>query len=99
MHAYIRMRTFIHAYECTHTLVGKRDGPSTMSGTPVSHHKQTHINIHTCYTQVWGREAGQTQGVERPSRIILVRHGESQGNSDENVYGRISDWRISLTNR
>ena len=32
-----------------------------------------------------------------PKRIILVRHGESIGNEDENTYARIPDWKIELT--
>ncbi|KAK3240930.1 hypothetical protein CYMTET_49265 [Cymbomonas tetramitiformis] len=33
----------------------------------------------------------------RPARIILVRHGESEGNVDESVYQRKADWDIGLT--
>jgi hypothetical protein len=33
----------------------------------------------------------------RPRRIILVRHGESEGNLDESVYRHTPDARISLT--
>ncbi|XP_022156518.1 phosphoglycerate mutase-like protein AT74 isoform X2 [Momordica charantia] len=33
----------------------------------------------------------------RPRRIILVRHGQSEGNVDESAYTRIADPRISLT--
>ncbi|HET8988375.1 MAG TPA: phosphoglycerate mutase family protein, partial [Humibacillus sp.] len=33
----------------------------------------------------------------RPDRIILVRHGESEGNVDETVYERVPDHRLSLT--
>jgi len=35
----------------------------------------------------------------RPHRIILVRHGESEGNLDESVYTRTPDAHISLTQR
>ncbi|XP_027361043.1 phosphoglycerate mutase-like protein AT74H [Abrus precatorius] len=35
----------------------------------------------------------------RPRRIILVRHGESQGNVDESVYTRIPDPKIALTDK
>ncbi|KAF4401684.1 hypothetical protein G4B88_000732, partial [Cannabis sativa] len=35
----------------------------------------------------------------RPRRIILVRHGESEGNLDESVYTRIADPKISLTKK
>lgn len=35
----------------------------------------------------------------RPRRIILVRHGESEGNVDESVYTRVPDPKIGLTNR
>jgi len=34
---------------------------------------------------------------KRPSRIILVRHGESEGNVDESVYRRKADNKIELT--
>ncbi|OMO79570.1 Histidine phosphatase superfamily, clade-1 [Corchorus capsularis] len=33
----------------------------------------------------------------RPRRIILVRHGQSEGNVDESVYTRVADPKISLT--
>lgn len=35
----------------------------------------------------------------RPHRIILVRHGQSEGNVDEAAYTRIPDSRIALTNK
>lgn len=35
----------------------------------------------------------------RPRRIILVRHGESEGNMDESVYTRVPDPKIGLTDR
>ena len=33
----------------------------------------------------------------RARRIILVRHGESEGNKDERAYVHTPDWRIALT--
>lgn len=33
----------------------------------------------------------------RPQRIVLVRHGESQGNSDDSVYEREPDHALGLT--
>ncbi|KAI7745168.1 hypothetical protein M8C21_018134 [Ambrosia artemisiifolia] len=35
----------------------------------------------------------------RPRRIILVRHGQSEGNVDEGVYTRVADPKIRLTER
>ncbi|XAR70266.1 Phosphoserine phosphatase [Bertholletia excelsa] len=35
----------------------------------------------------------------RPRRIILVRHGQSEGNVDEGVYTRVPDPKISLTDK
>ncbi|KAJ1416127.1 Phosphoglycerate/bisphosphoglycerate mutase, active site [Sesbania bispinosa] len=35
----------------------------------------------------------------RPRRIILVRHGESEGNVDESLYTRVPDPKIGLTNK
>ncbi|EJK46459.1 hypothetical protein THAOC_34875 [Thalassiosira oceanica] len=36
---------------------------------------------------------------DRPRRIILMRHGQSQGNVDEAAYVSTADWRIRLTNK
>jgi broad specificity phosphatase PhoE len=39
-------------------------------------------------------------GVEhRPQRIVLVRHGESQGNEDDTVYETVPDHALALTDR
>ncbi|WP_051717523.1 histidine phosphatase family protein [Streptomyces megasporus] len=35
----------------------------------------------------------------RPRRIVLVRHGESEGNVDDSVYERLPDHALSLTAR
>lgn len=35
----------------------------------------------------------------RPRRIILVRHGESEGNVDESAYSRVADPKIELTEK
>ncbi|MFD1832190.1 histidine phosphatase family protein [Streptomyces desertarenae] len=35
----------------------------------------------------------------QPRRIVLVRHGESEGNVDDSVYERIPDHALSLTER
>ena len=32
-----------------------------------------------------------------PKRIILLRHGESEANVDHEVYAKIPDWKIALT--
>ena len=32
-----------------------------------------------------------------PKRIILLRHGESEANVDHEVYARVPDWKIALT--
>lgn len=34
-----------------------------------------------------------------PKNIILVRHGESLGNVDEQAYVTTADWRIPLTEK
>lgn len=33
----------------------------------------------------------------RPQRIVLVRHGESEGNADDTVYEREPDHALKLT--
>lgn len=35
----------------------------------------------------------------RPCRIILLRHGQSQGNVDDAAYVNTPDWRIPLTEK
>ncbi|MEY9964481.1 broad specificity phosphatase PhoE [Streptacidiphilus sp. MAP12-16] len=35
----------------------------------------------------------------RPRRIVLLRHGESQGNIDESIYERVPDHALQLTAR
>ncbi|KAK3016213.1 hypothetical protein RJ639_006215 [Escallonia herrerae] len=35
----------------------------------------------------------------RPRRIILVRHGQSEGNVDESVYTRVADPKIGVTDK
>ncbi|QMU72217.1 histidine phosphatase family protein [Streptacidiphilus sp. P02-A3a] len=35
----------------------------------------------------------------RPQRIVLVRHGESEGNVDETIYERVPDHALELTRR
>ncbi|OVA00047.1 Histidine phosphatase superfamily [Macleaya cordata] len=37
--------------------------------------------------------------IPRPRRIILVRHGQSEGNVDESVYTRVPDPKIGLTEK
>lgn len=39
----------------------------------------------------------QSQAKTRPKRIILVRHGESQGNKDDSAYVFTPDYKIPLT--
>ena len=36
-------------------------------------------------------------GTYRPRRIILIRHGQSEGNVDETKYVTTPDWKIQLT--
>ena len=42
---------------------------------------------------------GRGQRPEAPRRIVLIRHGESEGNVNEAAYVRTADWRIGLTER
>ena len=39
------------------------------------------------------------QLARRPSRIILVRHGQSEGNVDDTIYSTVPDSQIALTER
>lgn len=46
-----------------------------------------------------GRGDIRTHRPSFPRRIVLIRHGESEGNIDETAYVRTADWRIPLTER
>lgn len=35
----------------------------------------------------------------KPNKIILIRHGESQGNVDKKLYGKVPDYAIYLTEK
>lgn len=35
----------------------------------------------------------------KPKRIILIRHGESEGNTDRNIYGQKPDYALLLTSK
>jgi broad specificity phosphatase PhoE len=35
----------------------------------------------------------------RPKRIILIRHGESEGNSDPSIYEKKPDYALELSER
>lgn len=35
----------------------------------------------------------------KPNKIILVRHGESQGNIDKNIYSKVPDYAIELSEK
>jgi len=39
----------------------------------------------------------QKERLNFPKRIILIRHGESEGNADESIYSTQPDWKVPLT--
>ena len=43
--------------------------------------------------------SGRREKKLRPERIILVRHGQSEGNADRNAYSKTPDSKISLTEK
>lgn len=45
------------------------------------------------------RSSGAKVPPPRPRRIILVRHGQSEGNVDESAYTRVADPKIALTEK
>eukprot|EP00639_Heterosigma_akashiwo_P014949 CAMPEP_0206367104 /NCGR_PEP_ID=MMETSP0294-20121207/3846_1 /ASSEMBLY_ACC=CAM_ASM_000327 /TAXON_ID=39354 /ORGANISM="Heterosigma akashiwo, Strain CCMP2393" /LENGTH=291 /DNA_ID=CAMNT_0053813291 /DNA_START=154 /DNA_END=1029 /DNA_ORIENTATION=- len=49
---------------------------------------QGHLNLHAAAAPLC-----------RPTKILLVRHGESRGNRDETAYAHCPDWKIPLTRR
>lgn len=40
-----------------------------------------------------------SEAMARPRRIVLIRHGESQGNADDTIYERVPDHALTLTTR
>ncbi|CAF0924102.1 unnamed protein product [Adineta ricciae] len=45
------------------------------------------------------RRYKKLRSLQRPSRIFLVRHGESQANVDTTLYSRLADHQIELTEK
>jgi hypothetical protein len=43
------------------------------------------------------RRSKRYSSLRRPKRIILIRHGESQGNQDSKIYSTVPDHAIGLT--
>jgi broad specificity phosphatase PhoE len=41
----------------------------------------------------------RVKGMGRPRRIVLIRHGESQGNYDDTIYERVPDHALELTSK
>ncbi len=44
-------------------------------------------------------DEGVMRGGARPRRIVLIRHGESEGNVDEFRYTHTADWKIGLSSK
>ncbi|XP_047342495.1 phosphoglycerate mutase-like protein AT74H [Impatiens glandulifera] len=65
------------------------------TGVNLDRFPEKHINVNP----VNGVRFPVTIPPPRPKRIILVRHGQSQGNVDEEVYTRVPDPKIGLTER
>lgn len=55
------------------------------------------LKIFTGYSLFKRELTKRAGGFRLPKRIILVRHGESLGNVDENAYATTPDWAIPLT--
>jgi len=45
------------------------------------------------------KEKHDMEIARRPERIILIRHGESQGNVNKSVYAKVPDSMVQLTDR
>ncbi|CAN0109016.1 unnamed protein product, partial [Heterosigma akashiwo] len=62
--------------------------PTHMTGWDEALLDQGHLNLHAAAAPLC-----------RPTKILLVRHGESRGNRDETAYAHCPDWKIPLTRR
>ncbi|KAL8158883.1 hypothetical protein V2J09_000420 [Rumex salicifolius] len=66
--------------------------------TPHTHHQHKPSMPHRLNCQASASGDGPSADMPpRPRRIILVRHGESEGNVDEDMYTRVADPKIELT--
>lgn len=62
-----------------------------------SHGRRRHRPPPPLSTEAQFPERSMAAPCPRPRRIILVRHGQSEGNVDESVYTRVPDPKIGLT--
>uniref|UniRef100_A0A7S3QIR9 Phosphoglycerate mutase (2,3-diphosphoglycerate-dependent) n=1 Tax=Chaetoceros debilis TaxID=122233 RepID=A0A7S3QIR9_9STRA len=64
--------------------------------------KHFHLNLSRPMVSVTSKkEDAPKKGtcIQRPTRIILIRHGESLGNVDDSAYVATPDWKVPLTER
>eukprot|EP01046_Picozoa_sp_COSAG06_P055665 COSAG06_NODE_10302_length_1707_cov_1.855100_2_plen_402_part_01 len=92
-------RTAIEMRRC-HRKAGRQPLSSHTAGL-LRRRRQSRPSSAATFTSNDGQPpgAGGPQGPRAPRRIVLIRHGESQGNVDETAYVRTADWRIPLTER
>lgn len=89
--------TCVHAFHAPVSLVARRSFPARCS------RKQTpqlcrHFGF-DFFDWLENQLANRRMKVHRPERIILVRHGQSEGNANKDAYARTPDSNIQLTER
>lgn len=63
------------------------------------------VAIHSpkCFTHfvigLWKDEHKRLNNEKKPRRIILIRHGESEGNTNTNIYQTVPDSKLELTEK
>lgn len=77
--------------------------PTTWSIARTSHRTRApatpRLNLLDWLEQSLLERRQRKQLAKRPKRIILVRHGQSEGNVDDTVYSSVPDSQIALTER
>src|SRR5690242_17909685 len=56
-------------------------------------------NIFDWFCSIFVKRSKRYRCQQRPKRLILIRHGESQGNQDSTIYSSIPDHAIDLSEK
>ncbi|PKU72250.1 phosphoglycerate mutase-like protein AT74 [Dendrobium catenatum] len=86
------MAALTSSFRCCDSTIGNNHYPTASSATVAANAAVVFPGL-----AHFPEKALQSSSPPRPRRIILVRHGESEGNIDESVYTRVPDPRIGLT--
>ncbi|XP_071708209.1 phosphoglycerate mutase-like protein AT74H [Rutidosis leptorrhynchoides] len=86
--SFISSSSIINQIKCCEDTIGRRQKLGVNDNITLTYFPEKNLVLHS-----------PTIKPPRPRRIILIRHGQSEGNVDETAYTRVADPRIKLTEK